>query len=133
MNYGSGEITMNPEDRLYTKEHEWVKIKGKIASVGITDYAQDEMTDIVYVELPQKGVIVEQGEALCTLESVKNAEDVYSPVTGKIIEVNSELEEKPELINQEPYGKGWIVKLEIQEEPQGLMNSKEYEEYLKSL
>ena len=124
---------MNPEDRLYTKEHEWVKVKGNTATVGITDYAQKEMTDIVYVELPQKGVQIEQGEALCTLESVKNAEDVYSPVSGKVTAVNTELEDKPELINEDPYGKGWIVKLEIDEEPKGLMSAKEYEEYLKSL
>lgn len=124
---------MNPEDRLYTKDHEWVKVKGNTATIGITDYAQKEMTDIVYVELPHKDVIIEEGEALCTLESVKNAEDVYSPVTGKVTAVNTELEDSPETINEDPYGKGWIVRLEIEEEPKGLMSAKEYEEYLKSL
>ena len=124
---------MNPEELLYTKEHEWVKMKGKTAIIGITDYAQKEMTDIVYVELPQNGIQIEKGEPLCTLESVKNAEDVYSPVTGKVIAVNTDLEDEPELINQDPYGKGWIVKLEVEEGPEGLMSSQEYEEYLKSL
>ncbi len=124
---------MNPDDRLYTKEHEWVKIKGNTAVVGITDYAQKELTDIVYVELPQKGIEVDAGDPLCTVESVKNASDVFSPVTGKVIDVNDDLEEEPELINSDPYGKGWIAKLEIKEEPKGLMNAQEYEEYLKSL
>ncbi len=124
---------MNPKELLYTKEHEWVKIKGNTATIGITDYAQNEMTDIVYVELPQKDIVIEQGEPLCTLESVKNAEDVYSPVTGKVVAVNTDLEDEPELINQDPYGKGWIVKLEFEEEPQGLMSAQDYEEYLKSL
>ena len=124
---------MNPDDRLYTKEHEWVKIKGNIATVGITDYAQKELTDIVYVELPNKGIEIEAGDELCTVESVKNASDVFSPVSGKVIEVNRELEDEPELINSDPYGKGWIAKIEITEEPKGLMSAQEYEEYLKSL
>ena len=124
---------MNPEDLLYTKEHEWVKIKGNTATIGITDYAQKEMTDIVYVELPQKGIVVEMGEPVCTLESVKNAEDVFSPVTGKVVAVNTDLEDEPELINQDPYGKGWIVRLEFEEKPEGLMSARDYEEYLKSL
>ena len=124
---------MNADDRLYTKEHEWVKIKGNTAIVGITDYAQRELTDIVYVELPNKGILLEAGDILCTVESVKNASDVFSPVSGKVVAINKELEEEPELINKDPYGKGWIAKIEITEKPQGLMSPKEYEEYLKSL
>jgi len=124
---------MNPEDLLYTKKHEWVKIKGNTATIGITDYAQKEMTDIVYVELPHKGIVIELGEPLCTLESVKNAEDVFSPLTGKVVAVNTDLEDEPEIINSDPYGKGWIVRLEFEEKPEGLMSSKDYEEYLKSL
>ena len=124
---------MNPDDRLYTKEHEWVKIKGNTAIVGITDYAQRELTDIVYVELPKKGIEIDAGDPVCTVESVKNASDVYSPVSGKVVAVNKELEEQPELVNSDPYGKGWMVKIEFTEEPKGLMTASEYEEYLKSL
>jgi glycine cleavage system H protein len=124
---------MNPDDRLYTKEHEWVKIKGNIATVGITDYAQKELTDIVYVELPNKGIEIDAGDPVCTVESVKNASDVFSPVSGKVVDVNRALEDEPELVNSDPYGKGWMVKIEFTEEPKGLMNAQEYEEYLKSL
>ncbi len=124
---------MNPEDRVYTKDHEWARIKGNLATIGITDHAQKEMTDIVYVELPNKGILLEAGDVLCTVESVKNASDVFSPVSGKVVAINKELEDEPELINKDPYGKGWIAKIEITEEPQGLMSPKEYEEYLRSL
>ncbi len=124
---------MNPKDLLYTKNHEWIRVKGSRGTVGITDYAQKELTDIVYVELPKKGIVVEQGDTLCTLESVKNASDVYIPLTGKVVDVNKKLEDEPELINQDPYGEGWLAKIEIEGEVSGLMDAQEYEEYLKSL
>lgn len=124
---------MNPDDRLYTKEHEWVKIKGNTATIGITDHAQKELTDIVYVELPNNGIEVEAGDTVCTVDSVKSSSDVYSPVSGKVVAVNHELETQPELVNSDPYGKGWMVKIEFTEEPKGLMTASEYEEYLKSL
>ena len=124
---------MNPKDLLYTKNHEWIRVKGNRGTVGITDYAQRELTDIVYVELPKKGIVVEQGDTLCTLESVKNASDVYIPLKGKVVDVNKKLEDEPELINQDPYGEGWLAKIEIEGEVSGLMSAQEYEEYLKSL
>ncbi|MBN1521710.1 MAG: glycine cleavage system protein GcvH [Candidatus Aureabacteria bacterium] len=102
-----------PEDRLYTKTHEWIMIEGDKATVGITDFAQKELTDIVFVELPEVGRRVGQGEAVAVVESVKTASDVYSPLSGEISEVNSNLSDQPELINRDPYGKAWIFKIEI--------------------
>ena len=120
------------EDVLYTKEHEWAKVEGDIALVGITDYAQEQLGDIVYVELPEIGRKVKRMEAVATLEAVKTAADVYSPLSGEIIEVNVNLKEKPELINQDPYGNGWIfkIKLENPEEKDELMSAKDYSKFL---
>ncbi len=116
---------MYPEDRKYSKEHEWVKIEGKEAIIGITYYAQKELGDVVYVDLPEVGREIKQGEAIATLESVKTASEIYSPLSGKIIKVNEKLKEKPELINEDPYNNGWIVILEFS-------NSKEYDNLLSS-
>ncbi|MEM0155466.1 MAG: glycine cleavage system protein GcvH [Thermoplasmataceae archaeon] len=99
-----------PEDLRYTKTHEWFKVEGNVAIVGITDYAQHQLTDIVYVEFPKKDSDQKSGERLLTIESVKSAEDVFSPVSGKLIEVNQEVSSKPELLNQDPY-KNWLVKI----------------------
>ncbi len=120
------------EDLLYTKEHEWVKIEGDIAIVGITDYAQEQLGDIVYVELPEVGKNVKQMEAVATIEAVKTAADVYSPLSGEVVEVNKELENKPELINQDPYGKGWIFKLKVlnPDEVNNLMKGEEYKKFV---
>ncbi|MEO0139559.1 MAG: glycine cleavage system protein GcvH [candidate division WOR-3 bacterium] len=120
------------EDLLYTKEHEWVKVEGDIAIVGITDYAQEQLGDIVYVELPEVGKNVKQMEAVATIEAVKTAADVYSPLSGEVVEVNGELESKPELINQDPYGKGWIFKLRISnpDEINNLMKGEEYKKFV---
>ncbi|MBT3225408.1 MAG: glycine cleavage system protein GcvH [Deltaproteobacteria bacterium] len=98
---------------LYTDEHEWLSIDGNIVTLGITDYAQNALTDIVYVELPEVGTIVESGEAVGSIESVKAVSELYSPVSGEVIEVNRTLEEEPEMVNTEPYDEGWIVKLQI--------------------
>jgi len=100
-------------DLKYTETHEWLKIKGNKATIGITDHAQAELTDIVYVELPTVGKTVNKGEELCVVESVKSVSEVYSPVSGKIINVNKKLEESPESINKSPYDDGWLVELEI--------------------
>jgi glycine cleavage system H protein len=104
--------TKLPEDRRYTKSHEWVKIEGTEVTVGITDHAQSELTDIVFVDLPAAGKAVTAGSSALVLESVKTVADVYAPVAGTISAVNSELKTHPELINQDPYGKGWIFKMQ---------------------
>ncbi len=98
---------------MYTEEHEWLSIDGDIVTLGITDFAQNALTDIVYVELPEVGTIVESGEAVGSIESVKAVSELYSPVSGEVIKVNRALEEEPELVNTEPYDEGWIVKLQV--------------------
>ncbi|MEM2538655.1 MAG: glycine cleavage system protein GcvH, partial [Candidatus Methanomethylicia archaeon] len=117
------------EDLYYTKDHEWIKIENGKVRVGISDYAQKELRDIVYVELPKLGINVKQFERLCSIESVKAVSDVYSPLSGKVIEVNKKLETSPELLNADPYGEGWIAIIEaekLNEELKNLMNAKEY-------
>ena len=123
---------MIPENLKYTKDHEWVKIEDSVATIGITEYAQKQLGDITFVELPEKDSLVNEGDSFCTVESVKAASDVYAPVTGEVIEVNEELEEAPELINQEPYGKGWIcqVKVTNTNEFESLMNCEEYKKII---
>lgn len=120
---------------LYTKEHEWVNIEESIATVGITDYAQDALGDITFVELPEVGIEVEQFEHFTSVESVKAASDIFAPVSGKIIEVNSDLETNPGLINKGCYEKGWIAKIEVSDlaERSNLMSPEEYRQYLTSL
>ncbi len=97
----------------YTKDHEWIKIKDDIAVIGITDHAQAELTDIVFVELPEMGKEVKKGEELCVVESVKSVSEIYAPLSGKIVKVNSKLDDSPEIINENPYDDGWLVELEI--------------------
>jgi len=124
------------EELYYTKDHEWVKIVEEEAIIGITDYAQKELRDIVYVDFPEMGRKVKQGEKLCEVESVKAVSEIYSPVSGEVVEVNERLEDSPELINQDPYGDGWIAKLKpesLEGDVENLMNAEEYAEYIKSL
>jgi glycine cleavage system H protein len=102
-----------PGGLRYSKEHEWLKVEGGIGTVGITDHAQEELTDIVYVELPKVGAKIKKGERLGAVESVKTVSDIYSPVTGEVVEVNERLNDAPGGINQEPYGKGWLAKLRL--------------------
>lgn len=99
-------------DLKYTETHEWVRVKGRVIQVGITDHAQSQLTDIVYVELPEVGKKVKKGEELCVVESVKSVSDVYSPVTGTVIKVNKKVEDNPEIINSSPYDEGWLVEIE---------------------
>ena len=126
---------MIAEGLLYTKENEWAKVEGQTATIGITDYAQEQLSEITFVEMPAIGKDVKQKDELAVVESSKAASDVYSPVTGKVTEVNSKLESNPELINDDCYGSGWICKVEITDEKsmENLMDSKQYEEYLKEL
>ena len=115
-----------PEDLQYTKSHEWVRIEGDTATIGITDHAQDELGDVVFVELPDEGATFDAGESFGTVESVKAVSDLYTPVGGEVVEVNSTLEDAPENINEDPYGEGWIVKLRTTDEAD-LLSPEEYE------
>ena len=123
------------ERLLYTKDHEWLKIEGDEASIGITDYAQQMLGDIIFVELPAIGLQCGQHGELAVAESTKAASDIYSPVGGTVTAVNEQLETTPELINQDCYGQGWICKISVSDakEAEGLMDSKEYGDYLKGL
>jgi len=116
------------EDLMYTKEHEWVKVEGDIATEGITDYAQNELSDIVMVELPQIGRKVKAGESIGTIEAVKAVAEIYTALTGEIVAVNEEAKTAPDLLNKDPYGKGWLfrVKFSNPEEVKGLMNAADY-------
>jgi len=102
-----------PADLKYAKSHEWVRIAGDIATVGITDHAQHELTDVVFVELPAQGRKVKSGEACAVVESVKTASDIYSPVSGEVIETNSQVSDNPALVNADPYGQGWFFKVKL--------------------
>lgn len=126
---------MAVEGLLYTKDHEWAKIEADIATIGITDYAQLMLGELVFVELPAIGKEFAGHDELAVVESTKAASDVYCPVAGKVIDVNSELESKPELINQDCYNAGWICKLQISDTKsvENLMDSKQYEEYISRL
>lgn len=105
-------MSIVPEDLNYTKSHEWFKVEGDVATIGVTDYAQNQLTDIVYIEVPSVGEKKKIGDVLLTIESVKSAEDVYAPVAGTVLEVNGALEDKPELVNEDSY-KNWIVKIKL--------------------
>lgn len=102
-----------PQNLHYLKSHEWVNVEDNIATVGITDFAQDQLGDVVYVELPKVGKIVSSGETVAVVESVKTASDIYSPVSGEVLEVNSALENSPELLNESAYEKGWLFKVRL--------------------
>ena len=115
-----------PEDLQYTKSHEWVRIEGDTATIGITDHAQDELGDVVFVELPDEGDTFDAGESFGTVESVKAVSDLYTPVGGEVTDVNSALEDAPENINEDPYGEGWIVKVRTSEQAD-LLSPEEYE------
>lgn len=121
-----------PSNLFYSKTHEWVKLDGEVAVVGITDYAQQKLGDVVYVELPERGVEVKKGEKVCEVESVKTVAEIYAPLSGVILEVNVELSDSPELINESPYSDGWIFKLKIKntEELKQLLDNKGYEELI---
>ena len=120
---------MTPEDRKYTKTHEWIKIEDDLAVVGISDHAQESLGDITYVELPEEGHTVEQADECGVIESVKAASDIYAPVAGEICEVNTDLENRPEAINEDPYEEGWIFKLDNFDRAaiDGLLVASEYE------
>lgn len=122
---------MIPKELFYTKEHEWCRFEEKVV-VGITDYAQKELGDVVFIELPEVGKTVRKGDGIAVVESVKAVSDVYSPISGVITSVNKKLEDNPELINEDPYGEGWIAVVELSDEDhkEDLLDSSEYEQYL---
>ena len=126
---------MYPDDFYYTKDHEWLKIDGDEARVGITDFAQKQLGDVVYVELPQSGVQLEFHQSFGVIESVKAVSDIYSPVSGEVIEINQELNDSPELVNEDPHNKGWIIRIKIKDESEldKLMSASEYENFLEGL
>lgn len=121
-----------PENLLYTKDHEWVKIEGDTATVGITDFAQGELGDIVYVEIEKEGEEVEMGEIFGTVEAVKTVSDLFMPISGEVSEVNSALESQPELVNSDPYGEGWMIRVKMSDASQKskLLDSLAYKELI---
>jgi len=123
---------MYPENFRYTKEHEWVLVEGDIGTVGITEHAQEELGDIVYVDLPKVGTRVEAGKSLGSVESVKAVSDIYSPVSGEITEINESLADAPEKLNSDPHGAAWLVKMRLSspEEIKNLMSAADYQSYV---
>jgi glycine cleavage system H protein len=121
-----------PEDLHYTKEHEWVRVEGGVGTIGITDHAQKELGDIVYVDLPKVGAHIEQGKSLGSVESVKAVSDIYAPVSGEVTEVNESLAQAPEKLNQDPHGVAWLVKLRLSapDEAKGLLSAADYQAYV---
>ena len=127
---------MYPNDYYYSQDHEWIKVEdGQIGVVGITDFAQKQLGDVVYVELPEVGTQLEFHQTLGVVDSVKAVSDIYSPVSGEVVEVNQALNDNPELINEDPHGQGWIVKIKIKDESelQKLMSATEYEKYIEGI
>jgi glycine cleavage system H protein len=122
-----------PEDLKYSKEHEWVRVSGNIATIGVSDFAQDQLGEVVFVELPDEGEEFEKDDAFGVIESVKSVNDIYAPLSGKIVEVNDPVVDSPEIVNEDPYVEGWLVKIEISDpkELSELMSAKDYEAYIK--
>lgn len=118
-----------PEELQYTRSHEWVRTEGDTATIGITDHAQDELGDIVFVELPEEGATFDAGDSFGTVESVKAVSDLYTPVGGEVVEVNAALNDSPEKINEDPYGEGWIVKIQVSGDAD-LLSASDYEQIL---
>jgi len=122
----------SPTDRRYTNEHEWVRVDDGVGTVGVTDYAQDQLGDIIYVDLPAPGTSVKQSEKLGEIESVKAVSDLYAPVSGEVVDVNEEVNDHPELVNESPYDKGWLVRLRLADpaELEALLTAEQYDQLL---
>lgn len=123
---------MIPQDLVYHKTHEWAKIEGEIATIGITHFAQDQLGDLTYVELPDVGDTFSQGTEIGSVESVKAASEIYTPVSGEVVEVNEALEDAPEKVNEEPYGAGWLLKIKVTQAPEGLLTADEYQDFIET-
>jgi len=123
---------MVPTDRRYTKEHEWIRMEGNAGTIGITEYAQHELGDVVFVELPKPGARLKSGQTMGTVESVKAVSDIFSPVSGEVIEINETLAQSPEQINKDPHGAAWLVKIRLDnsQEAAALMDAAAYEAYI---
>lgn len=123
---------MNPENLRYTKEHEWVRVDGGTGVIGITFHAQKELGDIVFVDLPKPGAVVQQGKTIGSVESVKAVSDIFTPVSGEVLEVNAALADSPEILNKDPYGEGWLVKIKLSDpgEAGKLLTAAEYQTYV---
>ena len=121
-----------PQDLKYTNEHEWIRVEGDIAYVGITDYAQEQLGDIVFVDIPTVGETLEEGETFGTIEVVKTISDLFLPIAGEILEENEELADNPELVNQDPYGKGWLIKMKPADvkEVENLLDAEAYKQVI---
>ena len=118
-----------PNDLLYTKDHEWIRIVDDVATIGVTDYAQGELGDIIFIEFPDKGIKYQSGDPVGTIEAVKTVADIYAPIDGQILDVNVELEDGPDMINKDPYEKGWIIKLcKISKDVSGLLKASDYKD-----
>ncbi len=122
--------TKVPGDLMYAASHEWVRVEGEVATVGITDHAQHELTDVVFVELPAVGRMVKSGEPCAVVESVKTASDIYAPVAGEVVAVNGEVAKNPALVNTDPYGEGWFMKVRLAGAVSGLKDAKAYGEQI---
>lgn len=120
----------NPEDLLYAETHEWVRIEGEDAVIGITDFAQEQLGDITFVDLPTVGTMVETGQEMGSVESVKAASELYSPVSGEVVEVNTDLGDSLELINESPFDGGWMIRVRLSSPPSELLTAEEYEEHI---
>jgi glycine cleavage system H protein len=123
-----------PEDNRYAKSHEYIHVEGETGTIGITDYAQKELGDVVFVELPQVGTQLEMGDELGSIESVKAVSELFSPVTGEVVEINEALADKPELVNTDPYGDGWMIKVKVAtpDEVDELMTAEDYDDYVQT-
>ena len=119
-------------DLKYTDNHEWLKVERDTAKIGITDYAQSQLTDIVFVELPEVGKEIKKGDELCVVESVKSVSEIYAPISGKVVNINKQLEETPETINDSPYDEGWLVEIEVTDksEVEGLLDANSYKKLI---
>jgi glycine cleavage system H protein len=123
---------VHPSDRVYSKEHEWVTVDGDVATVGISDFAQDQLGDVVYIDLPSEGDALIAGESFGEIESVKSVSELFAPVSGEIVEVNTALGDTPETVNSDPYGAGWMIKIRIENESEidALLPAEEYEAFV---
>jgi glycine cleavage system H protein len=121
-----------PENLKYTKEHEWLRVEDETGTIGVTDYAQGELGDVVFVELPKVGLKFKQNDSIGTIEAVKTVADIYAPISGEVLEVNSALSDSPDLINNDPYGKGWMLKVRINQldEIDSLMDTDDYKKHI---
>lgn len=125
---------MYPSENLYTREHEWVRVEDDVCVLGITEFAQHELGEVVFVELPEVGQVFDTGDELGTIESVKAVAEIYTPVAGEVIEVNESVSDDPELLNEDPHGEGWLIKMRFSSasDLKDLMKANQYEEYVKS-